>query len=292
VFETSNYIPLRDIDCSEKQMKNGKKLTVLSILALTIGIAAIIPSAFLMTTNAQTDDAPRFSVDPLSAYFRVDPVDGGYSVTDMINLHTILNDNFLSQQSDARIEYFEFNFYTDNQQLLKHTFWISGTNDNYKDQTESLPTNGFPRTSYAIIHENLLNSSYLNTDYMSGIDIDLFNDPAEIDYLRGFGNSFGSKDDKYNTVADAQTIYLDVNRVCYVTVNGDTTTITWTNEQIHHFELTKSGGAFTFGTDTGNSYTDLDTFAQQAASSIDLSDTTMDDIYAEIEAELGRPVPR
>ncbi|MCL1969973.1 MAG: hypothetical protein FWF66_00665 [Candidatus Bathyarchaeota archaeon] len=267
-------------------MKIEKKLIVLSILALTIGIATITPLAFFMTTNAQTDDNPWFSVDPLFAYFRVDLIDGGYCVSDVVKLQTLLNDKAL-KQSETRIEYFEFNFYTDNQQLLKHTFWISMTNNESKNPVTSWHI--ITENPWRIINENLLNSSYLGTDFLSGIDVDLFNDLSEMAYTRGFGNTFGSKDDKFNAVLEAQTIYLDVSRVCYVTIKGDTTEITWANNQnVQHFELTKSGGAFIFGNDD-NSDT-LDTWVQQA--SVDLSDTTMDDYYVELETKYGIADPR
>jgi hypothetical protein len=266
-------------------MKIEKKIIALSICIFAIGIAITMPMTLLMSAAAQTDTDPWFNIDPFFAYFRVDQIDGGYRVTDMINLQHVLNDNVLSQKSDARIEYFEFTFYTKDQQLLKHTFWISMTNDNYKGSITN-ENSEYPRTSLPIIHENLLNSTCLNTDYISGIDADLFNDAIEWSYVRGFGNTFGDKDDKFSAALEAQTIYLDVSRVCYVTINGDTTKITWTNDQnIQHLELTRNGSAFTFGNTNTDSYTNFDAWAQQA--SVDLSDTTMDDIYAEIEEKTG-----
>jgi hypothetical protein len=266
-------------------MKTKKKLIPLSIFALAIGIATILPLTFFtLNTEATTQISadPWFNVDPCFAYFRVDLIDDGYRVTNMVNLQTSLNDKVLDRQSEARIEYFEFTFYTDNQQLLKSTYWVSMTKDNYKDT----------RNMYVIIRENMLNSSYLNTDQLSGIDIDILNDLTELEYTRSFGRVFGSKDDKFNDVLDAQTVYLDVSRVCYVTINNNTTTITWTSDQnIQHFELIKNGGAFTFGnTNTLDSYTNFDTWAQQA--SVDLPDASNDDIYVDVEAKLGHTAPR
>jgi hypothetical protein len=272
-------------------MKIEKKIIAICAFALAIGIAAILPMTPFMIAEAQTDADPWFNVDPFFAYFRVDQIDGGYRVTDMVNFQHSLNDNALNQKSDARIEYFEFTFYTEYQQLLKHTVWISMSKDNYKDSTINEKSE-FPRTSLPIIHENLLNSTYLNTDYMSGIDADLFNDAIEWSYVRGTGNTFGTKDSKFNAVLEAQAVYLDVSRVCYVTINGDTTKITWTNNQdIQHFELTKNNGAFTFGTpDNLDVHTGFDAWAQNAP--VDLSNTTLDDFYADLETRTGIKDPR
>jgi hypothetical protein len=248
-------------------MKIEKKLIAISILAITIGIATVIPPAVFMSAKAQDAQAnadPWFNIEALFAYFRVDLIEGGYRVTDTIDIQPSLAHNALTQQGKARIEYFEFTFYTDDGELLKEVFSMSMTNDdNNKEHKQSFQ-------NVENIRENMLNMSYLGVDSLSSLDLDNFNDlETEIAYLRGMGRIFGSRDDKFSIVLEAQTIYLDVRRLCYITSDSDNTVITWTPDSyIQHIELTKNGNAFIFGTRTADVDSDtwisnMDTFLQQ-----------------------------
>ncbi|MDR0373135.1 MAG: hypothetical protein LBI79_06220 [Nitrososphaerota archaeon] len=231
-------------------MKIEKKLFALSILAITIGVATVVPAAVFMNAKAQTYqtyDDPWFSIEDLEAYFAIDPADEGYWLTEMFGFQITLNDNALSQQSEGRMEYFEFALYTDDIQLANSTYCISMAN----------PYNENPAKMQSLYWENWGNSSTSGIPCNSSIHI---TDLNELTYPRGFGYSYIVNGEKYGNVLEAQTIYLDVRKVCYVTFDGDNAVITLANNQdIQHMELIKNGNSYTFGPRDNS---DIDTFRQ------------------------------
>jgi hypothetical protein len=238
-------------------MKIEKKLVALSILAFTIGIATIAPMTVFMNAKAQDAQAytdPWFNIETALAYLRVDPIEGGYRVTHKIDPQRSLTDNALSQRAEARIEYFEFTYYTEDRKLLTEIFCISMTNDGSGEHKQSY-------RNCEIIREKMLDPEYFNLedgiDGMSGYDIDWLDDLTKLADIRGGGRSFCSTDDRFSTVLEAQTIYLEVKRICYITIDGDNTVITWIpNSDIQRIELTRYGDIFAFVTE--NALEDID----------------------------------
>ncbi|MCL2691069.1 MAG: hypothetical protein FWE56_02275 [Candidatus Bathyarchaeota archaeon] len=230
-------------------MKIEKKLIALSIFAITIGIATVIPMTFLMNVKAQTYAEPWFNIDIPYACFETglsNNTDNRY-ILDQIRIQPSINYKALNQQPEARIEYFEITIYTNDVQLSKNTYYVSMTNTNNES-----PANLFD----SFCRENWFNMSYFGIGSGGGIHIgDSTELPQNGETLPNGGTfsgmiigSFDEFSDIAKAIENTQTIYLDVRRTYYVTFDGYNTIVTLANNQvIHHIELTKNGNAFTFG---------------------------------------------
>jgi hypothetical protein len=238
-------------------MKIEKKLIAISILAITIGIATVMPMTIFMNAKAndtQTYADPWFNIESPFAYLRVDSMNGGYRVTDLVQIYPSLNSDAVTQQ-ETRMEFFECTFSTDDGEFLKEGYWISMTNGDPVDRLEI----------FNMVRNIACNTTYLGVDGLWGLDVDRLNALTELSYKRALGRSFGDRDDKFSAVLTAQTIHLDIRRLCYVTISNDNTVITWTwtdNSVIQHLELIKNGGAFTFGTENANPGDEIDNYAK------------------------------
>jgi hypothetical protein len=124
---------------SEKnKMKIEKKLIAAIALAITIGIATVIPLTFFMdnTAKAQTSvTASLFNIDIPCAYYNANVtydvkinslIDGSHRVHDIwyrdgavIAVQPSINYDVLDNNTVARIEFFEYTVYTDKLQLQK-----------------------------------------------------------------------------------------------------------------------------------------------------------------------------
>jgi hypothetical protein len=152
----------------------------------------------------------------------------------------------LNQQTGARIEYFEIIYYTDDQQLLKTTYFI-GTNSTYLEN---------PRDFIMFSREGWFDDALRLS--AGGIYWDDAHSCSS-DITQHIGSTFmGINDDnpldeKYSAILVAlenkQTIYVDVIRVGYTTFDGSDIVINFSSNQIiiQRLELTKNGNAFTFG---------------------------------------------
>ena len=228
-------------------MKIEKKLVVLSILAITIGVATVIPMAVLMNANAQTSPyaetvqaygEPWLDLEITGAYFTIDTVnkekpeilDGDYIRTDMINCQTTLNDNALSNQPEVRIEYFEMTFYGDNRELLKKTFSV-----NMADSSNVI----YPTGLFAFCNEYMFNCSTLDFNGNFSIPHNIDEATAE----SGSGMSGAADIDEYEAFLEAQTVYLEIRYIGSVTFDGKNTVVSFANDQnVQQIELTKNKG--------------------------------------------------
>jgi len=204
--------------------------------------------------DTQTYTDPWFNVETVLAYFRVDSIEGGYRVTHRIDPQHSLTDNALIQRSKVRIEYFEFTYYTDDRKLLTEVLWMSMTKDDSGEHKQSYQ-------NLEIIHEKMLDFEYFDLEHdidgMRGYDISWLNELTEMSWIRGAGRAFCSTDDRFSTVLKTQTIYLEVRRLCCVTIDGDNTVITWMpNSDIQRIALTRYGDIFAFVTE--NARADID----------------------------------
>jgi len=225
-------------------MKIEKKLVVLSILAITIGVATVIPMAVLMNANAQTSQyaesvqaygEPWLDLEITGAYFTIDIANGElpdatYIRTDTIDYKTTLNDNALNHQPKARIEYFEMTYYGDNKELLKKTFSI-----NMKDPSSEAVTTEL----FTFCNEYVVNCSTLGVNGN-------FSTPHNLDektWSTGCGMSGAADIDEYKAVLDAQTVYLEIRYIGSVTFDGKNTVVSFANDQnVQQIELTKNKG--------------------------------------------------
>jgi hypothetical protein len=232
-------------------MKIEKKLITLSIFALAIGIATVLPLAYLTPriVTAQTDGY-WFNIKIDGASFSANISDNCYTSTFGLGIEPLLNFDAFNRQPGARIEYFDLVFYTDNQQLARIPYYIGG-NSSYVEN---------PETFITLSRENWFSSDFrLSSDGYLYRSPFIFNnaDTKGIPLHTGgacivrFGS--GYVDEKYGAIVaeleNAQTIYLDIVRVGYTTFDGNNTVIASTNNPlvVQHIELTKNGDEFTFG---------------------------------------------
>jgi hypothetical protein len=231
-------------------MQIEKKLILCSVLAVAIGIAGIVPVAYFMNTKsgsiyatAETLDKPWFNISVPYAYFKQQSNDTTYSASDAVAINTTINADVISQSTDARVEYFEFRFYT--------AQGTSIANVTYQLSVNSSAVSN-PLMAFSFNRDNWFNS----TAGGSGMCITNLTATRSLDRT---GNSeiCTSDDNSYiterfgqliNQVQESSTIYLDVLRVGYVTFYGNNTTVTLAdNPLIQHLEMTKKGDAFTYG---------------------------------------------
>ena len=232
-------------------MKIEKKLILCSILAIAIGIATVVPAAFFMNTKAQTYDDTWFNLDVPYAYFKANATNTEYQTVAEIDIQASLSQTAVNNRAEARIEYFEFTIYVDDIELEKQNYFYSITSSDNEDTT----------AMFEFSRENWFNSSDFGVNSGGGSFI---TDPAQLNsnviggggiYTTHYTIDDPNSDEIYekygkilDTMENAQTIYLEVRRVGYVTFEGNNTVVTLaSNPVILQIELTKNGDAFTFG---------------------------------------------
>ena len=236
-------------------MKIEKKLVVLSILAITIGVATVIPMAVLMNANAQTSPytesvqaygEPWLDLEITGAYFTIDTVnkenpeipDADYIQKDMIEYKTTLNDNALSHQPEARIEYFEMTYYGDNRELLKKTFSISITD--FSISITDFSRDAFPTKLFYFLDEYMMNCSTLGV--VNG-NVSTPHNINEKTSASGFGTGLPTDIDEYKAFLETQTVHLEIRYIGSVTFDGKNTVVSFANDQnVQQIELTKNKG--------------------------------------------------
>ena len=242
-------------------MKIEKKLILCSILAIAIGIATVIPLAFVMSpAQAQTtDNVPWFNLNiPFASYAatnqtgtngylsREGSIDGlvSYSSTYTIGLNGTTNPNAVNTLENARMEYYQLQVYSDLGQIANMTYYI-GANC----------TSNISPPDFEFSRDNWFNTSTSG----GGVFYINFNGTLGSDSEAGCGGISGTYSSssftnttlpqEFLNIQNAQTIYIDVYRLGYITFNGNSTIVTLANNQvIQHVELTKNGNQFTYGT--------------------------------------------
>ncbi|MCL1978534.1 MAG: hypothetical protein FWG55_10630 [Candidatus Bathyarchaeota archaeon] len=231
-----------------------KKLVALSVLAITIGIATVVPLAFFMTAEAQTYpkyDEPWFNINVPFAFFKADLTDGIYQDLCGLPLQVAINYNAFNSQTDARVEYLELTLYTDDLQLFKTNYFFGTVKPGNENLMDSFV---FSRESWFNLSELNLHGGGRGCIY----DITQMLDRGVDGLVDGFCRVHNAREDvdlindKYGDILavmeNTQTIYLDVRRVGYVTFDGNNTVVTLPSAPvIQHIELTKNGDVFTFG---------------------------------------------
>ena len=251
----------------KKAVKNQmeiKNVIAFSILAVTIGIASIVPLAFFMSpAKAQTtDDIPWFNLDvPYASWIAtsndnatgylvgIGPIYGlvSYSSTYHVGLNFTVNPDAVDILDNARVEYYQLQVYSDKGQIDNVTTSFGA---NCKNDIN-------PTSSFFFAREDWFNT----TTNGGGTFITKFNGTLTDCLANGLGltgtsGSYSSNSFKNTTlpqeflnIQNANKIYIDVRRLGYVTFNGNSTIVTLaSNEVIQHVELTKNGDQFVYGT--------------------------------------------
>ncbi len=224
-------------------MQIEKKLIICSILAITIGIATIAPLAYFMSpaTAQITDDKPWFNLNISYATCKVATQSSQNTAIYSIASNYTINSDAVDTQVGSRLEYYRIQIYSDQGQLVNETQYIAVNCTEFLDPT----TIQFAR------------EGWFNT---TGIIVSLGTFAANFNGTLQEGNNGGSTWFGYSDIGEtsqqieniqnAQTIYIDVHRLGYITCNGNSTVATFAGDEIiQHLELTKNGDQFIYGTE-------------------------------------------
>jgi hypothetical protein len=218
-------------------MQIEKKLILCSILAVAIGIAAIVPLAYFMNTpqaSAQTIDDPWFNLNLSYATVGVTNPFGEDLATCRYVYNYTVNPNAVDTQVGGRLEFFRLQIYSDKEQLANKTAYLE-VNCAEPSEPESL----------SVARDGWFNLT--RPTAVSGTFYANFN--GTLSQVVGGSSGNGIEEtQQIQTIQDAQTFYIDVHRYGYITCNGNNTVVTLANDEvIQHIELTKSGDQFVYG---------------------------------------------
>jgi hypothetical protein len=255
-------------------MKIEKKLILCSILAITIGIATIIPLQYLMTAEAKTNadtlaeaqDAiaeaqtitqatqvePWYNVDVMYAY--CNPNDSGEwnetaswtgaSIRIMANFTLIPE---APKIGEAQIEYYKFAVSSEQGPIIDLYYYIA------QDQNTSV-INGLGGNGWFLFTNGLTYSGIKTSGGQGGSYSSLWGNYTSGDFIEHITNEnppdfHGVKNpEAIAKIRNAQTLYIDVTKAITVKVTGNiTVTEPASDEILQHIELTKVSDGFLFG---------------------------------------------
>ena len=228
-----------------------KKIVLCGIIAILIGVAAILPLEYFMAATVQAaPDTPWFNIDVPYAY-----CNPNYSFTGSLNasaqgygatIQAIANYSLTPdalKNADARIEYYQFHVYSDQGPITDMTYYIV--------YSKSYLVNSISGTGVIKFQGGLV---YDGTPSNGG---QCMYEGYPLNFTLGFINNHitsTSPDSVPQAVTDlrnAQKLYIDISRKCIVTFNGNVTVVTpSTSTVLQHVELTKTAGVFEYGTYT------------------------------------------
>jgi hypothetical protein len=240
-------------------MKIEKKLILCSILAISIGIATIIPLQYLMTAEAKTNADTLAEAQAITQATQVEPwynVDVTYAYCNPndsgplnetaswagASIRIIANYTLIPEApkiGEAQIEYYKFAISSEQGPITDLYYYIAQDQNNsvinslggygWFAFTNGLTYNG-PKTSggqggtYSALWGN-----YTPGDFIENINIE--NTPEVVAKIR-----------------NAQTLFVDVTKAATVKVTGNiTVTEPASVELLQHIELTKVSDGFLFG---------------------------------------------
>jgi len=240
-------------------MQIEKKLILCSIIAISIGIATIVPLAFFMQpVRAQETDLPWFNVEIPNAYYKATTEDEirtfpegpvplvSYRTTSFIGLQYSLNPDAEDFVKGARMEYFLVQTYSDLGPIENTTVYFGvNTIDDYD-----------PSNNFSFVRDDWFNTTGSGGTFLIKFNGTLSEILADGMGKGGHGHGHGSGafantslPENFLNAKNAQTIYMDIRRLGYVTFDGNNTIVTLADSSqiIAHAELTKSNNEFIFG---------------------------------------------
>jgi hypothetical protein len=224
-------------------MQIEKKLILCSILAISIGIATIAPLVYFMSpaTAQTTDDKPWFNLNVSYATCKVATQFSQNTAIYSIASNYTINSDAVDTQVGSRLEYYRIQIYSDQGQLVNETQYIAVNCTEFLDPTSiQFAREGWFNTTGIIISSGTFAANFNGT----------------LQEGNGGGSTwFGYSDSneasqQIENIQNAQTIYVDVHRLGYITSNGNSTVVTFAGDEIiQHLELTKNGDQFVYGTE-------------------------------------------
>jgi len=249
-------------------MQIEKKLILCSILAISIGIAAIVPLAYVMgnlsTAKAQTNEAtPWFNINVPYATYAANITEGQieygnyngpattYAIFHDIKYNATVNPAASPNLEGTRAEFFEFQIYSDLGPIENITQYI-GANGNGNTTFNPLENFGFSRDNWFNLSAS---AGGLFVFQYNGTLGNVFGDEG---WVGGTGGSSSSSflpgeeqttSQKFQNIYNADKLYIDVRRVGFVSFIGNSTIVTLAdNAVVQHIELTRQGNQFVYGT--------------------------------------------
>ena len=248
-----------------------KKLILCAILAITIGIATIVPLEYFMAAqtqvNAQTMFTPWFNVSVPYAYVNLDQSGGNNTMTwDGAMIQALANFTLTPaaielKNADAQVEFYQFQVSSDQGPIVNITYSVAVSK-------EEVNVTGVPSGVWMAITGSGGNSFTFadGTTYNGpnngncGGGMVLSNIPDEpmqnftvavvSTYLASYNGNSASQ--ALTELRNAQNLYIDVTRAYSVSFEGNAKTATTTtmsnNQVLQHIELTKTGNGFVYGT--------------------------------------------
>lgn len=244
-----------------------KKLILCSMLALAIGVAVVVPVEYFMLAEAQTTSDltridPWFSVNVTYAY--CNPYNNGGNTTTQLygsSIQAVANftvtadalkdadtkvGNFTVttdglKGADAQIEYYKFAVSSDQGAIVDMGYYIVLDKENIVTGTCGDGTISFA---------NGLTYNGPASNGGKGINWAVWKPDTVVGFVSNyiFGTDPNNVPEEVIKLRNAQTLYIDVSKVCTVTVKGDITiTKPATEEVLQHIELTKTADGFVYG---------------------------------------------
>lgn len=265
-------------------MQIEKKLVACSILAIAIGIATIIPLEFLMsakTVAAAPNTEPWFDVNVPYTYINLDQ-SGSNNTTSWngVNIQGIANFTFTQagsdlQGADAKIEYYQFALSSDQGPIVNMSYSLALSIEKFPAGGKINNIPGIPGGGYAAI-DGGINNQFLFANGLTYNGIPNYNGycsgtmcvyqivgdnltPGTTNQTFSIG-VFGAEimnyngansDEVVNALRNANTLSIDVSKICSVSYDGNITiNMPSTNQVLQHIELTKVDNGWVYGTYT------------------------------------------
>lgn len=223
-------------------MKIEKRLLIYSLIAISVGATSIAPLVFLMSTKAETTPKPWFTIQVPYAYWRAseNSTTEGFSFREE---HVIVFNSTLNHEndvSDARLEYFRIEVYSDKGPIANMSYFIGANRT---------PTFEFNATDFHFMRKGWFDTNDTRRGGGGGVFAYCWNEQGSI-LTRLGGGSSGTSHSREKTVSvltEAETIYIDIRRLGYVTFKGNSTIVDLaSNEVILHIQLKKFGNGFLY----------------------------------------------
>lgn len=237
-----------------------KKLILFAVVAVAIGIAAIVPLEFMLAAEAQfnaqeniakenaaiTNIQPWFNVGVTYAHCNPE-VNGGNSTISLYGARIEALANFTLMPSalvtaDAQIEYYRFAVSSDQGPIVNMGYYVLQSKGT--ELITSISGDG------TIGFANGLTYKGPASNGGQGINAEAWNSGFTVGLVSKyiFGTSANDVPKAVTDIRNAQVIYIDVSKVCTVTVKGNVTVTTpASNDILQHIELTETDTGFTYG---------------------------------------------
>jgi len=251
-------------------MKIEKKLIALSILALIIGMATILPLVYL-TPRTTTVQTPFFNPTIRRISVSVGPFSQSFDSA-ALNVHmdyVMTSDTTNFKEVDAKIEVYNFHFYTDHDSVANITHSVAITGNVSDSNSPSGVINAIvdcakDRDTYTFADGTVYDLTKTLGTVEGSIVTCFDSEDLKFSYrpdghlILGGGASIfdfdGEKSvQKLAILKSTQTLYVDVTRVMSVTykhssniLSQSTITALMSSEILYHIELPKVDGGFRY----------------------------------------------